>query len=88
MRGCIKSFLEVQDNCVLSKIFAILDQTLEETGVPERKPPTLDERPLPCNMPTPGIKPWLQWWQARGLPLRYGGPNDRSRDFDSRCRLG
>ena len=33
-----------------------------------RKPPTLDRWPLPCHMPTQGIQPGLQRWQARVCP--------------------
>ena len=34
---------------------------------PRGKPPTLDGRPLPCHMRTPGFDPGLQWWQASAL---------------------
>ena len=31
------------------------------------KPPTLDGRPPPCHMLTPGFDPGSQWWQASAL---------------------
>ena len=34
---------------------------------------TLDGRPLPYHMPTPGIEPGPLWWQSRVLALCFPG---------------
>ena len=38
------------------------------------KPPTLDGRPLSCHMPTPGLDPESQRWQASAITTALSRP--------------
>ena len=48
------------------------------------KPPTLDERSLPCHMPTPGFDPGLQRWQASALTTALSRPPDQEQQLVDR----
>ena len=67
---------------------------MEETGEPGETTdcgPTVDGRPLPCHMPTPGFELGPQRWQARVLALRYPCPfayrNGPNKTFNSDIRV-
>ena len=44
---------------------------VKKTIVPRKKAPIMDGGPLSCHMPVLGIKPGLQQWHARYIPLCY-----------------
>lgn len=62
-----RCFLEAMDDDILWSCGEGSWKTL-------RKPPVLDERPLPCHIRTPGIESRSQLWYVRDLGMGSLGP--------------
>ena len=62
---------------VFSKARMLVRSVVIRGGVnlrPRGKPPTLDGRPLFCHMPTPGLDPESQRWQASAITTVLSRP--------------